>query len=278
MQIADAHNDLLMSFNSTEDVQDYLQFCENNKVVKVFTAYYLSQAMEKLDSEKVFQDIEQKFKLLPKSKMVVRSFENIGFVRNEADLEKLLQFQPKCVTLTWNYVNGLAGGALSNDGVTDFGFRTIKRLIDHKIIIDTAHLNEKSFYQYIENFDEPIFCSHTASKQVYNYARNLSNAQLVAIQKSGGFVGLCLYNKLLSDDVVDFTTIRRHLDTMLEFAGAECVGFGTDFNGTGEQNPVGFDFDYQGMQPLYDYLAKFYDSATLQKVFYRNLTKVIKKL
>lgn len=277
MQIADAHNDVLMSFVTQKQIDEYTKFCKNNKVVKLFTAYYVSQKQEQEGSDRIFSDIEGKFAMLNHCDFAVKTFENIGYVRTHDDLIRFIRLQPFCATLTWNYANCLAGGALSREGLTDWGRIVITELCRNNIVIDTAHLNEKSFLQYADNFDLPIFCSHTGSKNVYSIERNLTNDQLKCISKSHGFVGLCLYNTLLCEGKADFETIRRHLDIFLEYAGIDSVGFGTDFNGTGEQNPTGFTLDYCGMTELYDYLLRFFSQEIVEKIFYQNLVDFISR-
>ena len=277
MQIADAHNDLFMTFNSSAEVSRYLNFCKHNKVVKLFTAYYFSQEQKKQEKSMVFDDIEHKFSLLNDSNLVVKSFENIEFVDDFKSLQKFVKFKPFCATLTWNYENKLAGGALSKKKLSKWGKKVVTELNKNNILVDVAHLNEQSFWD-ISELQKELFCSHTASSEVYSIKRNLNAAQLTEIGKRDGYVGLCLYNTLLGGSFADFELIRRHLDNFLEYAGEDCVGLGTDFNGTGEQNPNGISMDYLGMQDLWNYLAKFYTENVLNKVFSQNLLNFEKRI
>ncbi len=270
MRIADAHNDLLMSFNTNAEVFRYLNFCKQNGVVKLFTAYYFNQENKNQDKSLYFSDIQTKFSRIKHCDFVTTTFENIGFVEDYKTLLNFLKFKPFCATLTWNYENKLAGGVLSKKGLSKWGKRVTTELNQNNILVDVAHLNEKSFWDVAEIQGE-LFCSHTASSDIYPIKRNLNNQQLVEIGKRKGYVGLCLYNSLLGGDSANFETIRRHLDKFLEFAGTDCVGFGTDFNGTGEQNPKGISMDYLGMQDLYDYLLQYYGDEVLKRVFYKNL-------
>ncbi len=270
MQLSDAHNDLLMTFNASADVARYLRFCQNNNVTKLFAAYYFDEVRDNRDKDAILADVARKFAMVDNFDFVTTTLENIGFVDNLTTLNKLIKFHPFCASLTWNYQNKLAGGALSNAGMTKLGRRVAQELSSNNILVDMAHLNERSFWELAEIVDTP-FCSHTASFEVYGIKRNLNKQQLKLIHERNGFVGLCLYNSLLCGVIADFDIIRRHLDNLLDYAGEDCVGLGTDFNGTGEQNPKGFLMDYSGMQDLIECLSKFYSQSTLQKIFCDNL-------
>lgn len=270
MQLADSHNDLLMTFNASTDVVRYLRFCQNNQVTKLFSAYYFDEVRDRRSKDEIIADVARKFAMVDNFDFVTKTLENIGFVDNITTLNKLIKLRPFCASLTWNYQNKLAGGALSTAGVTKLGKRIVQELCANNILVDVAHLNERSFWEVAEMTDT-AFCSHTASFEAYAIKRNLNRQQLALVRERKGYVGLCLYNSLLCGVVADFDTIRHHLDNLLEFAGEDCVGLGTDFNGTGEQNPKGFLMDYSGMQDLIEYLSKFYTQKTLQKIFYENL-------
>ena len=77
------------------------------------------------------------------------SVEDLGFIKTEQDLKKLIDLRPISVTLTWNEANQFAGGANSNKKLTKLGIETIKLLEEKDVLIDTAHLSRKSFNQFI---------------------------------------------------------------------------------------------------------------------------------
>ncbi len=260
MQILDAHNDLLMNLRTKEDINNYLKkYCFPNKVVKIFTAYYVSPKQESTqNSNNILDDIEEKFALISTFQSFICSMENIGFIKNEKDLYRLIKLKPICVTLTWNYDNCLAGGAYGTGGLTEFGRKAVKILEENNIIVDTAHLNKKSFLDICDITTKPLFCSHTSSKAIYNIPRGLDCEQLKLINDSKGFVGLCLYSTLLADKQIEISDIVLHYDSLFRNCNFKYIGLGTDFNATGECNPKGFDIDYQGVPILLDRIKSLY--------------------
>lgn len=252
MQICDAHNDLLMNLNSLQSIENYLfKYCYTNEVVNIFTAFYISPEMQKEKSAgAILKTIEEKFELIKPFKSLTPTLENIGFVKNEEILQKVIKLKPFCATLTWNFDNALAGGAYGTGGLTEWGKFVIHELERNKIIVDTAHLNKQSFLDFVKITKYPIFCSHTSSKEIYGIPRALDAEQLSIIKETNGFVGLCLYNSLLCDGKADLNTILSHIKSMRHYLGDDCLGLGTDFNASGEGNPQKFDIDYNGIPTL----------------------------
>ena len=83
----------------------------------------------------------------------------------------------------------------------------------------------------------PIVCSHASSRALCNHPRNLTDDQLRALAQAGGVAQVTLYHGFLRleeegvpatlDDAV------RHLLHMIDVAGIDHVGIGTDFDGDG---------------------------------------------
>ena len=280
MQICDAHNDLLTTFDNILDINNYFNnFCINNKVVKIFTAYYVSQyEINTYSSDKILQHMAKKYLLVKNLDIATFTLENIGFIQKFSDLDKIIQLKPFCVTLTWNYNTNLAGGAYESGGLTQFGKEAIKKLEANNIVVDVAHLNKQSFLEFAKLTKYPIFCSHTSCKVVYNIPRAIDDEQLQIIKETDGFIGLCLYSTLLSDHRADFKTIKRHINHLANVIGFSNIGFGTDFNGTGECNPQNFDIDYNGMPMLLEKFQKSYGYKNIYKMAYQNLIDYMNKI
>lgn len=141
------------------------------------------------------------------------------------------------MTLCHNGDNDLcdsARGDQEHGGLSDFGRTVISEMNRVGMIVDLSHAAESSFYQAIEASSTPIVCSHSSARSLCDHPRNLTDDQLRALAASGGVAQVCLYDGFLRkeggstiDDAV------RHICHMVEVAGIDHVGIGTDFDGDG---------------------------------------------
>ena len=141
------------------------------------------------------------------------------------------------MTLCHNGDNDLCDSARGNaehGGLSDFGRRVIGEMNRVGMMVDLSHAAESSFYQAIEASRTPIVCSHSSARALCDHPRNLTDDQLRALASSGGVAQVCLYDGFLRkeggatiDDAV------RHIKHMVQVAGIDHVGIGTDFDGDG---------------------------------------------
>lgn len=158
------------------------------------------------------------------------------------DLSLLQHFKEKGIvymTLCHNGNNEICQSAKpkpgdKGEGVTDFGREVIGEMNRLGIMVDMSHASEKSFYDALEISSKPIVCSHSSSRALCDHPRNLTDDQLRALARKGGVAQVTFYDGFLRkeggacmDDAV------AHLKHMVEVAGIEHVGIGTDFDGDG---------------------------------------------
>ena len=141
------------------------------------------------------------------------------------------------MTLCHNGDNDLCDSARGNaehGGLSELGREVIGEMNRVGMMVDLSHAAESSFYQAIEVSRTPIVCSHSSARTLCDHPRNLTDDQLRALAASGGVVQTCLYDGFLRkeggatiDDAV------RHICHMVDVAGINHVGIGTDFDGDG---------------------------------------------
>jgi microsomal dipeptidase-like Zn-dependent dipeptidase len=156
------------------------------------------------------------------------------------DLSRIAHFRQRGVvymTLCHNGDNDLcdsARGHAEHGGLSTLGREAIREMNRVGMMVDLSHAAESSFYQAIEASSTPIVCSHSSARALCDHPRNLTDAQLCALAASGGVAQVCLYDGFLRkeggatiDDAV------RHIIHMVNIAGIDHVGIGTDFDGDG---------------------------------------------
>jgi microsomal dipeptidase-like Zn-dependent dipeptidase len=119
-------------------------------------------------------------------------------------------------------------------GITDFGADVIREMNRLGIMVDLSHASERSFFDAIDISSTPIVCSHSSSRALCDHPRNLTDDQLRALAACGGVAQVTFYNGFLrADGQASILDAVAHLHHMIDVAGIEHVGIGTDFDGDG---------------------------------------------
>lgn len=171
-------------------------------------------------------------------------------------------------------------GPDTGDGLTDLGKELVRRCNALNIMLDLSHLNEKGFWDVADLTDAPLVATHSNAHAVTTHSRNLTDRQLKAVGETGGIVGLNFATSFLRPDGrqdvrTPFSDMLRHLDHLIEMAGVDHVGIGSDFDGATVPDVIG---DVKGLPALVDAMrAHGYDEATLRKLTSQNWLRVIDK-
>ena len=124
----------------------------------------------------------------------------------------------------------------THHGLSDFGREVVREMNRVGMMVDLSHAAEQSFYDALALSRTPIVCSHSSSRALCNHPRNLTDDQLRALRDCGGVAQVCLYSGFLRPEAEGRATVSdavRHLLHMIDVAGIDHVGIGTDFDGDG---------------------------------------------
>ena len=156
------------------------------------------------------------------------------------DLSRIAHFRQRGVvymTLCHNGDNDLcdsARGHAEHGGLSALGREAIREMNRVGMMVDLSHAAESSFYQAIEASTTPIVCSHSSARALCDHPRNLTDDQLRALAASGGVAQVCLYDGFLrKESGATIDDAVRHIIHMVNIAGIDHVGIGTDFDGDG---------------------------------------------
>lgn len=163
-------------------------------------------------------------------------------------------------------------------GLTEAGFRLVKRCNDLGVMLDLSHLNEAGFWDIAKTSDAPLVATHSNVHAICPHARNLTDKQLDAIAESNGMVGLnyaCAFlrpdGQMRSD--VGLEVMLQHLDYMIDRVGEDRVGLGSDFDGATVPDGI---TDVAGLNNLRVAMrAHGYNDALMQKLCHGNWLRVL---
>ena len=164
-------------------------------------------------------------------------------------------------------------------GLTDAGHRLIKRCAELGLIVDTSHITMKGFWDIAEA-GLPLVATHSNAYEVCPVTRNLTDRQLRAIAETDGMVGLNFGTIFLSD--VGWKTghagipdMIRQLDHMIEVAGEDHVGLGSDFDGAPLPQGITSTADLPRLVQAME--RHGYDAGLIQKLLHDNWLRFLKR-
>ena len=171
-------------------------------------------------------------KELPDFKVIL-GLEGLRNLKCVEDIDKIYNMGFRHAMVTWNEENKYATGAKANPerGITLEGKKLYKRMEELGMIIDLAHLNEKSFYEALEVVNKNIIYSHGCCKKFCGHVRNVTDEQMKALKKVDGLLGLTLANNFVSsdEDKQDLEHFLDHVDYAKSIMGIDNICFGFDF-------------------------------------------------
>ena len=163
-------------------------------------------------------------------------------------------------------------------GLTGLGKALIGACNALRILIDLSHLNERGFWDTAALSSAPLVATHSNAHAISPHSRNLTDKQLAAIGESGGLVGVNFATSFLRPDGrhdknTPADLIIRHIEHMLEHAGEDGVGFGSDFDGAMIPAELG---TAAGLQKLVQAMRKRgFGEPLIEKLCFRNWLRVL---
>jgi membrane dipeptidase len=163
-------------------------------------------------------------------------------------------------------------------GLTDLGKALIGACNRLRILIDLSHLNERGFWDVAAISNAPLVATHSNAHAISPHSRNLTDRQLAAIGESGGLAGVNFATSFLRPDGrhdkdTPADLIIQHIEHMLEHAGEDAVGFGSDFDGATIPAQLG---NAAGLQILVQAMRKRgFGEPLIEKVCFRNWLRVL---
>ena len=199
-------------------------------------------------------------------------------------LDTIAEFRRRGVvytTLCHNGDNQLCDAASKSQGthggLSPLGRQAIEEMNRVGMMIDLSHAGEATFYQALELSSLPVVCSHSSARALCDHPRNLTDDQLRALAARGGVAQVTLYNGFLrTDGAATIDDAVRHLLHMVEVAGIDHVGIGTDFDGDG--GVPGCASAAELLNFTRALMAEGFDMESLRKVWGGNFLRVMQQV
>lgn len=170
---------------------------------------------------------------------IMKAIENgYALAKDISNVERYAREGVVYITLCHNGDNDICDSAAKScnehGGVSEYGEKVIREMNRCGIMVDLSHGGEKSFYDAMEISRLPIVCSHASARALCDHPRNLTDDQLRTLRKTGGVAQVTFYEGFLrKDGKATVLDAMAHLEHIIEIAGIEHAGIGSDFDGDG---------------------------------------------
>lgn len=158
--------------------------------------------------------------------------------REIGNLAKFKEMGVSYITLCHDGDNDLcdsAKGQAEWGGLSPFGRDAVAEMNRLGIMIDVSHAAESTFCDVLACSRFPVIASHSSARALTDHPRNLTDARIKALAAAGGVIQICLYRGFLNAEAekASLTDAIRHICHVVDLAGIDCVGIGSDFDGGG---------------------------------------------
>ena len=166
---------------------------------------------------------------------MIMGWQNTRPVADELDrLHFFRRLGLRIMQLTYNFRNALGDGCLEPEeaGLTLLGRDAVRIMNQLGIAIDLSHVGERTMRDAIEASEQPVLITHANARAIANLERNKTDDIIRMVAEKGGLIGASIYGPMCWDGDASrkpaIDDYLRHLDHIVEIAGIEHVGFGTD--------------------------------------------------
>ena len=168
---------------------------------------------------------------------VVLAIENSDAVEGSLNvLRMLFKLGVRSIGLTHNPRSLAADGvgeSRTGGGLTTFGVQLVEEMNNLGILVDLAHISEKGFWDALEISRKPPIVSHGNCRALCDHRRNLTDEQIRGLASKSGVIGVTFVPEFVDEKKPSIERLLDHIDHIVDVAGINHVGIGSDFDGGG---------------------------------------------
>ena len=204
-------------------------------------------------------------------------------------LEEFYSYGARMMALTWNYDNSLSTANVNKKalernysgnraGLTETGIEFVERMEELGMIPDVSHMSDAGIEDMLQVAKKPFVASHSNARALCGHSRNLTDDFLKRMGEKGCVIGTNFCSSFLKENA-SFSKnewIIDHILYMVNVAGIESVGFGTDFDGI----ECGLEIENCSNMQVFAQLLKKRGMSEdqIERIFYKNIMRLYKEL
>ncbi len=217
------------------------------------------------------------------------------------------------ITLTHGKVNQISDSSYDPErkwsGLSEFGKQVVVAMNVLGIMVDVSHITDAAFNQVMDLSQAPVIASHSSCRHFTpGWERNMDDDMIRRLGEKGGVIQIAFGSSFLKGDYreamdelegyarehnidldseegkklreergidyADVTDVVAHIDHVVQLAGIDHVGLGSDFDGVGDSLPHGLKDVSYFPNLIHELLKKGYSEQDIEKICSGNLLRV----
>lgn len=186
----------------------------------------------------------------------------------------------RMISLTWNWRNTFADGLSASRAegrLTELGVEVLQEMERLGIILDVSHLSDSCFWDVVETAKRPFIASHSNCRALCDHPRNLTDEVIKAIADHGGVIGVNFAPNFVHKEKATLERVVDHIDHVVEIAGIDHVGLGSDFDGI-RSTPEGLEDISKLPGITLELLRRGYSENEIKRILGGNHLRVFKEV
>ncbi len=215
------------------------------------------------------------------------------------------------VTLAHSKVNLICDSSYDSvrtwNGLSDFGEEVVREMNRLGMMVDMSHVTDSTFFDVLRITSAPVIASHSSARRYTpGWERNMSDELITALGENGGVIMINFGSMFISEEsqkagdrvfayarehdlsfgdeelmkymeenavYSDVAKVADHIDLVVELAGIDHVGLGSDYDGV-SWLPVGLEDVSTYPNLVAELLARGYSNEDIEKILGGNALRV----
>lgn len=237
---------------------------------------------------------------------------SLGALRVYYDLGARYMTLTHNVTLDWA---DAALDKATHDGLTPFGEEVVREMNRLGMIVDLSHVSPAAMSDALNVTESPVMFSHSPARALSDHPRDVPDSILVRLKQNGGIVMVTFVREFISqtnlnwrlarnarrrelasgfggdtarlraamtewfqanpEPIVTLKEVADHYDHIKKLIGADYIGIGADFDGTGGEHIQGLEDVSKYPDLLAELARRGWTDAELRKIANGNILRVL---
>jgi membrane dipeptidase len=228
---------------------------------------------------------------------IIMGFQSVGPLEGNLDLLDIYhKLGVRIIQLTYHFKTVCGDGCKEpgNSGLSLFGRELIKKMNDLGMIVDLAHVGERTELDAIAFSSHPVIASHSNIHSLVPEPQNKKDEMIKALAKKGGIIGITGFPRLVEPNPT-LDHLLNYIDYVVQLVGIDHVGIGVDFAEGWTDSPShrkmlikidGRIYDWpMGIDTITDFpnftrglIARGYSEEDIKKVLGGNYMRVLEEV